>query len=529
MIRFDSHPQAPLNIAQLEAGDLVPDFRGPPGFTTAQVKARSFASLQLRARNALRALLDPANRRALVLCGSALVDLLRTARTLVEELQGHRRNVTLALAPTRAELFGSEGSGGCLAGEGIVIMPARQLSLHPRWVPRLDAAMAGNRRLRLILCGDADDCAQLSMYWPGFFNQIHADLVLEFPSGGAFSLVAGLVRSYVIEYGLRDFDGEAIELLCVFLTRMSGDRNWLFIPEQRLIAICTEAASTARGAAVSGRNVLRAIAAGDFRINFLAESGLRDHRDRQLLIQTSGAVTGQINGLSVITTAGTAFEFGLPVRITATLRAGGEGDVIDIERKAELAGQIHAKAMMIINGYLTKEFGVEQPLPVSASLVFEQSYSEVDGDSASLTGLCAVLSCLAQLPIRQDLAVTGAVDQFGDVLAVGGLNEKVEGFFRVCKLHGLTGTQGVIIPEACISQLVLRPAVTQAVERGTFHIFTVSHVTDAICLLTGVPFGDAQTQDSVCGRIVTRLSAIADSRLPADPSLWGRLRQWFSR
>ena len=259
---------------------------------------------------------------------------------------------------------------------------------------------------------------------------------------------------------------------------------------------------------VDRRHVLKALGSNDFRNNFLAESSLREHRDRQLLVATQGAVVGQINGLSVIETLGTNYEYGEPVRITATLRAGGEGDVIDIERKAELAGQIHAKAMMIINGFLTKEFGAEQPLPVSASLVFEQSYSEVDGDSASLTGLCAVISVLAGVPIRQDLAVTGAVDQFGDVQAVGGVNEKIEGFYRVCRLHGFTGTQGVIIPSSCVNQLVLRPAVIKAVADGKFHIFTVSHVTEAVKMLTTMDWGDSETENTICYRISERLNAI---------------------
>lgn len=518
----DNRNQA--GTAELKADDLVPAFPYEGDFDTSRARPRTFASLQLRAKNALRALLHSSNSRALVLCGSSLVDQVKTACTLVREQQGHTDNVVLAYAPTKFEFFGNDRENGIITDKGIVIMPISHLNIHPKWLTMLDAVLAQNRDIRLILCGDADDCAQLSVYWGNFFNQIQADLVLEFPSGDGFSLVASLVKSYVDEYRLKEFDGEAIHLLCIYLARISGDRNWLYIPEQKLISLCTEAFTYCRGRLIGRRHVLRAIAASDFRINFLAESELRDHRDRQILIQTSGSVTGQINGLSVIATAGTAYEYGQPVRITATLRAGGEGDVIDIERKAELAGQIHAKAMMIINGYLTKEFGSEQPLPVSASLVFEQSYSEIDGDSASLTGLCAVLSCLARLPIRQDLAVTGAVDQFGDVQAVGGVNEKIEGFFKVCKLHGLTGSQGVIIPSSCVSQLVLRPAVIEAVRKGRFHIYTAGHVTDAICLLTGVPFGEAEAKDSVCGRIVTNLSEIAENRPHQDLLFMNRVR-----
>ncbi|MGN0902844.1 MAG: S16 family serine protease, partial [Succinivibrio sp.] len=189
--------------------------------------------------------------------------------------------------------------------------------------------------------------------------------------------------------------------------------------------------------------------------------------------------------------------------------AGGEGDIIDIERKAELAGQIHAKAMMIINGFISDEFGSQQPMPVSASLVFEQSYSEIDGDSASLTGLCAVISALSELPVRQDLAVTGAVDQFGDVQPVGGVNEKIEGFYRICRLNGLTGTQGVIIPYSCINQLVLRPSVINAVKNGKFHIYVVSHVTGAARLLMNTRWGEEDDDKSICGLVCSRLDELS--------------------
>lgn len=332
---------------------------------------------------------------------------------------------------------------------------------------------------------------------------------------------------------LLPFTSEALTLLANYCCRLSGDRRYLGLPEcnlQTLIFAANSYAHQAHSDLVQRYHVLKALGAHDFRNNFLSESSLREHRDRQLLIATSGAVIGQINGLSVIETLGTSYEFGEPVRITATLRAGGEGDVIDIERKAELAGQIHAKAMMIINGFLTKEFGAEQPLPVSASLVFEQSYSEVDGDSASLTGLCAVISVLAGVPIRQDLAVTGAVDQFGDVQAVGGVNEKIEGFYRVCRLHGFTGTQGVVIPRSCVQQLVLRPAVVKAVADGKFHIFTVDHVTEAVKLLTSVDWGDSNTVGTIRYRIGERLNNIVNNNNSEDSwleTLWQKLKDFF--
>ena len=687
------------------------------------VKPRSFASLQLRAKNAMKGLFARKRERMLVLCGDSRIDTIATACDMVRELSG--LDPTVAYAPTKFELFGNDKEDGILtvsatledenldgvkprafsfngtiqslaapqtgqvnnatgannkggrdsltgesgayaAGVGtkynVVIMPCMHLIEHPKWLGMVEACLAQNESLKLILVGDATEIAQLSMFWGKLDNAIHADIVLEFTAVGALSTLAGLISHYQQNdrdgASLWSFSRDALAVLASYACRLSGDRRYIGLPELPLKSLIYEAnryawldaqqrimkslanvdlanqsqlglklppefikeldrelsASLGLGRSendelwgqseadngaqmmvsedlgdlsdrtklvaaneidepleqseaeskleavpeselelkplnelenigqdhaladsdeqvvsvelsdhgmpvaqvptgkvklyVDRRHVLKALGSNDFRNNFLAESSLREHRDRQLLVATQGAVVGQINGLSVIETLGTNYEYGEPVRITATLRAGGEGDVIDIERKAELAGQIHAKAMMIINGFLTKEFGAEQPLPVSASLVFEQSYSEVDGDSASLTGLCAVISVLAGVPIRQDLAVTGAVDQFGDVQAVGGVNEKIEGFYRVCRLHGFTGTQGVIIPSSCVNQLVLRPAVIKAVADGKFHIFTVSHVTEAVKMLTTMDWGDSETENTICYRISERLNAI---------------------
>lgn len=578
--------------------------------TSAHVRARSLASLQLRAKNAMRALLQQRKERILILCASSSIDAINTAVDLISEVEGPEP--TVAYAPTKFELFGNDKEDGlvtaCPRGKlNIVIMPCVHLIDHPKWLGMLEACIRQNTSLKLILTGDATDIAQLSMIWPIADNALHSDIVLEFSSIGALNTIAGLISYYAQQQKLGKaqdkaqiqaeltlaksldainannlhnvsntnnvniatinadtnnsnlnndgavtqahsltpayedlanddlpllpFTSEALTLLANYCCRLSGDRRYLGLPEctiQALIFAANSYAHHAHSDLVQRYHVLKALGAHDFRNNFLSESSLREHRDRQLLIATKGAVIGQINGLSVIETLGTSYEFGEPVRITATLRAGGEGDVIDIERKAELAGQIHAKAMMIINGFLTKEFGAEQPLPVSASLVFEQSYSEVDGDSASLTGLCAVISVLAAVPIRQDLAVTGAVDQFGDVQAVGGINEKIEGFYRVCRLHGFTNTQGVVIPRSCVQQLVLRPAVIKAVAEGKFHIFTVDHVTEAVKLLTSIDWGDNNTEGTIRYRINERLNNIVNNtEYSWIETWWQKLKNLF--
>ncbi len=503
-------------VCELELSDLAPLYGTPAFKDTSGVKPRSFAALQRRARNAVRHFLLSPERSLLLLCGNAYMDMSAISSDLVEECAGQAP--IIAYAPTRFEMFGNDQTDGILTAPGVVVMPCVHLIDHPKRLGMTEACLKENHQLKLVLYGDPTDCSQLAMLWPYLENATRSDLVQEFPAKGGLPLMAALVHSIVKKGFLKHFDAEAVELLALYCCRESGDKNTLSIPQMRLESIVHEAASYEKGPAVGRRAVVRTLAAMDFRENYPGVAVLREHRDRQILISTQGEMTGQINGLSVVETAGTSYIYGEPLRITATLRAGGEGDVIDIERKAELAGQIHAKAMMIINGYLTKEFGSREPLPVSASLVFEQSYSEIDGDSASLTGLCAVISCLAELPIRQDLAVTGAVDQFGDVQPVGGVNEKIEGFFKICRLHGLTGTQGVIIPNSCVNQLVLRPAVLKAMAEGKFHIYTVNHVRGAVRILTGYEWGDETKEDTVCGRICDHLSDIG----PKPPKPWWR-------
>ncbi|HJV26899.1 MAG TPA: ATP-binding protein [Aromatoleum sp.] len=207
-----------------------------------------------------------------------------------------------------------------------------------------------------------------------------------------------------------------------------------------------------------------------------------------LLIETAGSEVGQINGLAVIDLGD--FAFGRPMRITATARPG-EGGVADIERKAELGGAIHTKGVMILSAFLTARYAMARPLSLAASIVFEQSYGPVEGDSASLAELCTLLSTLSGAPIRQSLAVTGSVNQRGKVQAIGGVSEKIEGFFDICKARGLSGDQGVIIPHANVQHLMLREEVVDAARNGLFHVYAVHDVDEAISLLTGIAAGTA--------------------------------------
>jgi predicted ATP-dependent protease len=219
----------------------------------------------------------------------------------------------------------------------------------------------------------------------------------------------------------------------------------------------------------------------------LQEEILRD----TILIDTEGESTGQVNGLSVIQLGN--FAFARPTRITAQLRLG-KGEVVDIEREVELGGPIHSKGVLILAGFLGARYAKDRPLSLSASLVFEQSYGGVEGDSASSAELYALLSAIAEVPLRQDLAVTGSVNQHGQVQAIGGVNEKIEGFFDVCKARGLTGKQGVLIPTSNVKHLMLRQEVVDAASAGQFHIYPIETIDQGIELLTGLEAGERDAE-----------------------------------
>jgi predicted ATP-dependent protease len=208
---------------------------------------------------------------------------------------------------------------------------------------------------------------------------------------------------------------------------------------------------------------------------------------KTIFIDTEGSKSGQVNGLSVIQLNG--FAFGHPSRITARIRLG-KGEVVDIEREVELSGPIHSKGVLILSGFLGGRYASDYPLSLSASLVFEQSYSGVEGDSASSTELYALLSAISRLPIKQSIAVTGSVNQHGEIQPIGGVNEKIEGFFDLCQARGLTGEQGVLIPAANIRNLMLRQDVVEAVSAGKFHIYPVATIDQGLEVLTGVEAGE---------------------------------------
>lgn len=289
---------------------------------------------------------------------------------------------------------------------------------------------------------------------------------------------------------LRHLDATAVAKLLEHSARLAEDQEKLSTHFGVLADIIREAnfwAQQAEAARISAAHVQQALDAKVYRSNLLQDRLQEMITNGTLLIDTEGERVGQVNGLSVISVGD--YQFGRPSRITASVGPGRDG-VIDLEREVHLGGPIHSKGVLILSGYLTRQFAATSPLTLSARLVFEQSYEGIEGDSASSAELFALLSALSGIPIKQGIAVTGSVNQAGEMQAIGGVNQKIEGFFEVCQAKGLTGRQGVIIPQSNVRNLMLREEVVQAVADNKFSLWAVSTVTEGIEILTGVPAGE---------------------------------------
>ncbi len=354
--------------------------------------------------------------------------------------------------------------------------------------------------LKVILIGERHLYYLLKEYDPEFdlLFKVAADFDDAIPRDAeAIRQYAYFIAGEVRAKSLRPFDAAAVARVIDHAARLADDATRLSTATRRLADLLIEAnhqAASGQRAMVTAADVDAALAARRARSERLQRLGIDEIRRGVRLIDVSGTQVGQINGLMVFDLAGE--RFGQPVRISATIRLG-DGEVIDIERETELGGPIHSKGVMILSSFLAARYARLQPFSLTASLVFEQSYGPVEGDSASLAELAALLSALANTPIRQGIAVTGSVNQFGQAQAIGGVNEKIEGFFDTCQAKGLTGEQGVIIPSANLAHLMLRPDVIEACAAGRFHVWAVANVDQAIELLTGVPAGMPDAQGNI--------------------------------
>ncbi len=291
---------------------------------------------------------------------------------------------------------------------------------------------------------------------------------------------------------LKHLNCSAMARVIEFGSRLADNQNKLSTRFNVVSEIIYEASALAESETynsefVDATHVEMAIKNRKYRSNMIEEKMQKQILDKKVLIDTEGEVIGQVNGLSVMNSSG--YSFGLPSRITARTYSGREG-IINIERETEMSGNIHSKGVLTLNGYLGGKFAQEKQLGLTAQVTFEQLYGGVEGDSASSTELYAILSSLSGVPIKQSLAVTGSVNQMGEIQPIGGVNEKIEGFFDICSLKGLTGNQGVIIPESNVDNLMLKDEVIEAVSNNMFHIYAVKKIEEGIEILTGVPAGE---------------------------------------
>lgn len=378
------------------------------------------------------------------------------------------------------------------------------LSLEPDPIPLdVKVVLYGDRALYYLLAEADADFSQYFKILADFDDDTERSPESE-------AMVARVIAAAVARESLPPLDREAVARVIEHTARATEDASKLSLASETIRDLLVEAAYWAQTAARTtiGRTDIDTTIAEQIRRTSRvrersAEMILRDIA----LIDTSGAKVGQINGLSVMSIGG--FAFGRPTRITCRVHPGA-GRILDIEREVKMGGPTHSKGVLILSGYLAGRYALDTPISVSASLVFEQSYGGVDGDSASSTELYALLSALAAVPLRQDLAVTGSVNQHGEVQAIGGVNDKIEGYFEICQARGLTGTQGVMIPASNVQHLMLRADVVAACAAGRFAIYPIATIEEGIALLTGHAAAD------IDAKVEARLKAFAAARRSHD-------------
>ncbi|MGI9416598.1 MAG: Lon protease family protein [Geminicoccaceae bacterium] len=382
------------------------------------------------------------------------------------------------------------------------------VTLEPEPIPLdVKVVLIGDRILYYLLCALDPDFGELFKVPVDFSEDV------DWSDDNAL-LLARMLGAAAKKNELRPLDRGAVARVIEHAARLADDTVKLSVHEQALCDLLREADVFAKRhdrATIGRDDVEAALEAQIYRADRIREQSLEHIRRGTIMIDTKGTVVGQINGLVVSTIGG--FTFGRPMRITASTRLG-RGQVVDIEREVEFGGPIHAKGVLILQGFLGARFAADQPLTLHASLVFEQSYGPVEGDSASAAELYALLSALSSLPIKQSFAVTGSVNQMGQIQPIGGVNEKIEGFFDACGQSGLTGDQGVIIPHTNVDNLMLRQDVIDSVEQGQFRVYAVETIDQGMELLTGEIAGTRDAdgrfpEGTINRRIADRLTELA--------------------
>ena len=385
------------------------------------------------------------------------------------------------------------------------------VSLEPDPIPLdVKVVLFGDRMLYYTLASLDPDIAQHFKVLADFDDDVARSPASE-------AMIARLIGAIAARDGLRPLDRDGVARVIEHAARLADDASKLTLLIENIHDLVAEASYCAKQAGraiVTRADVEQAIAQQRHRASRIEERGREMILRDIALIDTTGRVVGQVNGLSVMMLGSHAF--GRPTRITCRVRPGA-GRIVDIEREVELGGPLHSKGVLILGGFLAGRYALDAPMSLYASMVFEQSYGGVDGDSASSAELYALISALAELPLRQDLAITGSVNQHGEVQAIGGVNEKIEGFFDVCVARGLTGTQGVLIPEATVQHLMLRSDVVAACGAGRLAIYPIKTIDQGIELLTGAGAGErgakgAYPEGTVNRKVEDRLAAFAKAR-----------------
>ncbi|SHE32571.1 Lon protease family protein [Vibrio gazogenes] len=380
------------------------------------------------------------------------------------------------------------------------------ISLDPEPIPL---------NVKIILFGDYRTYQLLTNYDPEFGElfRVTADFEDEMPRNADSELqYARFISSFVHDNNLLHCDRKAMGRIIEHSSRIAGDQNKLSLHSAHIANLLRESnyvAKQANSNMIRQGHVDAALHNQELRVNRIQHNVMEGFLNGTTLMQTEGHAIGQVNALSVLST--TDHMFGVPNRITATT-CYGEGDIIDIERSVDLGGSIHSKGVMILTAYLHSVLGQNAKLPLTTTLTFEQSYGGVDGDSASMAEFCAILSAFSKQPNRQDIAITGSMNQFGESQPIGGVNEKIEGFFDVCTIKGRRPQQGVIIPRSNVHNLMLRNDIVNAIEKQEFHIWAIDHVTEAIEIFTGKPAGTATEDGSYP---INSIFGIAQAKLNA--------------
>ncbi|KGY10582.1 Lon protease family protein [Vibrio sinaloensis] len=402
--------------------------------------------------------------------------------------------------------------------------PISPLNANPRKVATLVPSQTYD--VKVVIVGDRHQISDLEYLDDELYSGIamYTEIENEIAFGEeSCAKLLGFIRWILSTYQLPTLTFGALHRLLVAGARYTEDQEYMPIEILWYLALFQESLLSSSGNILDENDISNAVNNKYHREAYLPERALADITDGQVIIETQGECVGQVNGLTVIDVPGHPMSYGEPARISCVIHFG-DGDISDVERKAELGGNLHAKGMMIMQAFVSSALQLEEPLPYSASVVFEQSYSEVDGDSATLAELCTFVSALSEIPINQQIAVTGAVDQFGRVQAVGGLNEKIEGFYHVCKHQGLTGEQGVILPKSNLKHLALNQDVVDSIKQDQFHIWSVSTVDEAIPLIIGKPFrGD--DEESVINKIAQRIENFEKHEHPQG--IVERFKNWF--